>query len=128
MTREPLKDPLDALLAQAGSDGPSPDLMARVLADAEAVQAARAAAQAVPSAATDPAPANRSWLEILLGALGGWSAISGITAAGVMGLAVGLYSPDTISGLISGAGLSYDAEAYAVTPDMAALWTEDGDV
>lgn len=121
MTRDPLEDPLEALFAQAGKDGPSPDLMARVLADAEAVQAAGAA---------DPGrgAARRPWLDMLLGALGGWSAVSGITAAGVVGLAVGLYSPDTISGLISGAGLGQDADAYALTPDMAELWTEDGDV
>jgi hypothetical protein len=126
MTRDPLEDPLEALFAEAGKDGPSPDLMARVLADAEAVQAAAAAAPA--SRPAEPDPARRPWLDMLLGALGGWSAVSGITAAGVMGLAVGLYSPDTISGLISGAGMGQDADAYALTPDLGELWTEDGDV
>lgn len=109
----------DALFAQAADDGPSPDLMARVMADADAVQAE------VPVAAPVP---RGAWLAGLIAALGGWGALSGITAAGVMGLAVGLYSPDTVSGLLESDSLSLGIGTYDLTPDVSDLWTEDGDV
>ncbi|OAN69816.1 hypothetical protein A8B78_21460 [Jannaschia sp. EhC01] len=119
MTHEHEKDGLDALFSEAKGVGPGPDLMARVLADAAAVQAE------VPLVATAP---RGSWLAGLLGAIGGWSAVSGITAAGVMGLAVGLYSPDTVAGLLEGDTVSLGISAYDFTPDVGDLWTEDGDV
>lgn len=123
MTDEHNKDPLEALFAQAKADGPGPDLMARVLADADAVQGL--------SATSAPAAEGRSggtWWAGLLSVLGGWSAVSGITAAGVMGLAVGLYSPDTVSGFLDAQSLSFGTDALEMTPDMADFWTEDGDV
>lgn len=123
MTDEHNNDPLEALFAQAQADGPGPDLMARVLADADAVQGL--------NRASAPAAQHRSggtWWAGLLSVLGGWSAVSGITAAGVMGLAVGLYSPDTVSGLLDDQSLIFGTDALEMTPDMADFWTEDGDV
>lgn len=122
MTHEPSDKALDALFAEASREEPGPDLMARVLADAEAVQAEQAAGMA---AATAP---RGSWLAGIINGLGGWSAVSGITAAGVMGLAVGLYSPDAVSALLESDSLSLGTTAYDFTPDVGDLWTEDGDV
>lgn len=120
MTHEHDDTALDALFAQARNDGPRPDLMARVMADAAAIQAE------VPDVA--PPPQSSGWLAVLLSGLGGWSAVSGITAAGVMGLSVGLYSPDTISDLLENDSLSWGFGTYDLTPDVGDLWTEDGDV
>ena len=124
MTHDQDDTGLDALFAQARGDSPSADLMARVMADAAAVQAD------VPErpVADTPRPEKGPWLAALLGALGGWSAVSGITAAGVMGRAVGLYSPDTVVGLLDSESLSLGIGTYDFTPDMGDLWTEDGDV
>ncbi|GAB5445259.1 hypothetical protein [Gymnodinialimonas sp.] len=119
MTHEDDKDGLDALFSEARAEGPGADLMARVLADAADVQAE------VPDVA---APPRGGWLAGMLGGLGGWSAVSGITAAGVMGLAVGLYAPDTVSGLLESDTVSLGIGTYDFTPDVGDLWTEDGDV
>lgn len=122
MTYKYEDDALGALFAQAKGDMPGPDLMARVMADAAAVQAQATTMHAVS------APPLVSWLGGLLGALGGWSAVSGITAAGVMGLAVGLYSPEAVAGLLDNDSLSLGIGMYDVTPNVGDLWTEDGDV
>lgn len=115
---------LEALLDAAREDGPGDELMARVLADAVQVQAVAAAPVPV-----DPARAARgTWLGELIGALGGWGAVSGITAAGVVGLVVGLYSPDTIGGFLDGTPIILGIGGYDVAPDLGALWTESGDV
>lgn len=119
MTHEHEKDGLDALFAEAKGDGPGPDLMARVLADAALVQA---------EVSVVAAPPRGAWLAGLLGALGGWSAVSGITAAGIMGLAVGLYAPDTVTGFLESDTLSLGIGGDYFTPDVGDLWTEDGDV
>lgn len=122
MTHDPEDKALDALFAVAAEEGPGPDLMARVLADAASVQEDL---QAVPVVSV---PSRGSWLAALIGSVGGWSAVSGITAAGVMGLAVGLYSPSAVSGLLESDGLSLGIGTYDLTPDVGYLWTEDGDV
>ena len=108
---------LDALFKQARGVEPGPDLMARVLADAD-----RAQEDLLRRPVSAP---MRSWWTSSLAAIGGWSAVSGITAAGVMGLAVGLYSPDTVS-----AWLNDDTTlgSYELAPDVGGLWTEDSDV
>lgn len=122
MTHEHETDEVDALLAQARHERPGPELMARVRADAATVQAeVRTRAQA-------EVPRRRAWMAGLIGAIGGWSAVSGITAAGVMGLAVGLYAPDTVADLLANDRLSLGLDSYYLTPDLSGLWTEDGDV
>lgn len=120
MTHDQDDSALDALFAGAAEDGPGPDLMARVLADAASVQGE------VP--VVEMTSTRGGWLAVLIGAVGGWSAVSGITAAGVMGLAVGLYSPDTVSSLLESDSLSLGIGTYDLTPDVGDLWTEDGDV
>lgn len=119
-------DELDALFTEAAEARPGPDLMVRVLADAEAVQAEVLRVE-MPVVVAAP-PAQGGWFADLVGALGGWSAVSGITAAGVMGLAVGLYSPETVSDLLESDTLSLGIGTYDLTPDVGDLWTEDGDV
>lgn len=64
--------------------GPGDDLVARVLADAAAVQAVGE----VPAA-----PARAGWLE----AIGGWITVSGLAAACAAGVAIGVMVPATLS-------------------------------
>jgi hypothetical protein len=76
---------LDGLFAAAKSDAdiqPSADLMARVLADAEATQAAMA--QPAPIAAAKP-----SVFKQFIAKLGGWQSLSGLAMATVAGLWIG---------------------------------------
>lgn len=115
---------LDDLFAVARDATPTPDLMARVLADADAVL------DDVPPVAAPPAkaPKRERWWAGLLDGMGGWSAISGITAAGVVGLGVGLYAPDTVSNMLVGDTLSWGYGTDDFAPDIGDLWTEDGDV
>ncbi|WP_224815539.1 dihydroorotate dehydrogenase [Hasllibacter sp. MH4015] len=111
----------DALMEEARGDAPSGDLMARVLADADRVQARPA----------KPAHAPRGrvpWWRGVIAGIGGWSAVSGITAAGIVGLAVGLYAPDEIEALLGGDALSFTETGLGVTPDLGELWTEGEDV
>lgn len=79
---------LDALFGEVRSDPvePSSDIMARVLADAAAMQPV-AAAQSV---AKNPLGSR------ILSAIGGWPALSGVAAAGVAGLWIGLVPPDAV--------------------------------
>jgi hypothetical protein len=116
---------LEAFLASARDARPGPDLVTRVLADAARVQAEAAA----------PAPRRRRgfgglWRDPpgVIAALGGWAGASGVTAAGLVGLAVGFLSPDAI-GAFEGAGvLSLTSVSEGWTPDLAELALEDGDV
>lgn len=68
--------------ARSSQPAPSADLMARVLADAQAVQAEQRMA---PSAR-----APRGVLQQFLEAMGGWPAVAGLSAAGVAGVWLGL--------------------------------------
>lgn len=70
---------------------PGDDLMARVLADALAAQAAQ---QRVPAA---PRPARPGALAGLFRALGGWPAMAGLTAVAVAGVVIGMNPPDTVA-------------------------------
>lgn len=110
---------LDALLRDARDMRAGDDLTARVMHDAQAVQEQL---KRQPLVATPP---RKSWWPKAVEAMGGWSAVSGITAAGVMGLAVGLYSPDTVSAWLEG---DVSLGTYELAPDVGGLWTEDGDV
>lgn len=100
---------LDSLFAEARADiadvmAPSDDFMARVLADACDVQAAAGAG--VPDWAqpkSEPAARPRDgWLSALLYSVGGWRGGAGLATATVMGLAVGLGAPSTVSQLAAG--------------------------
>ena len=103
-------DALDALLAEAARDMPTPALRARVLADGVSVADAAASAPRQPRA--------RGWRDLLDG-FGGWRALSGVTAAGVMGLAFGLYAPGTVDLVLDGRLMALSDGG--VTPDIEAL-------
>lgn len=113
---------LEALFSEARArpEAPGDGLMARVLGDALAEQAALAAPAAAP--ATAPGPARRGWS--LWAALGGWPAVGGLATAAVVGLWIG-FSPvlglgDAVSGAVGtaradeltlldiGSGLGFD--------------------
>ena len=79
-------DGLDAYFdAARGHPRPSDDLVARVLADAAAVQAA-------PADRPAPRPARPGFWE----AIGGWVAISGLAVASAAGVAIGVSLPSMI--------------------------------
>jgi len=88
------RDDLSELLAGArNAETPSETLMARVLADAAAVQAELAASAAVPVRG-----GRGGWLS----SIGGWRGAGGLVAATVTGLMIGVYAPDSIDALLSG--------------------------
>ena len=92
---------LDAIFAAARDlPEPSADLMARVLADAAAVQAERAEPQILPYASTASASPG-FWAEIRTG-LGGWLGLGGLAAAGLAGLALGVALPAELDVLAGG--------------------------
>ena len=92
MMTNPNDDMLDDLFASARAQTtqPSDELMARVLADAVAVQSAQ-------SAFADAAPPGL-W-DRMLDVLGGWPAISGLAAATVAGVWIGVAPPSTVQDL-----------------------------
>ena len=78
--------------ARHSAPAPSADLMARILSDADNLQA-----QAHPKAAVARAPLSR-W-RALVDLLGGWPAMAGLVSAGVAGLWLGVNPPDMLSDL-----------------------------
>lgn len=90
-----MMDDLDDLLtgAQAVSMPPSDALMARVLADAAAVQAGFAVG---PVAAVPVAGPRAGWLARLAAVFGGAGSLVGVGTAAVAGLFVGFVQPDGI--------------------------------
>lgn len=74
---------------------PSDDLMARILGDAEAVQAATAVTAAQP-----PSVRPAGILAAFLAALGGWPAVAGLASAAMAGVWIGAASPDLVNGLV----------------------------
>jgi len=84
--------------ARAATPAPEADFLARVLADGHAVQDDIAAAAA---AAAAPAPASRGWRGVF-DALGGWPAVTGLGAAAVSGLWIGVAAPEALSSMALG--------------------------
>lgn len=118
---------LEALLRAArGADTPGDDLVARVLADAAAVQAERATVRA----AAAPVPRG-GWLGALVQSIGGWPAVSGVTLAGLAGLAIGFSVPDLVDSW-SGGQIWTLSGGGGTVPEIGALldgtWEEMGDV
>jgi len=99
-------DELERMFAAARGPAPVPDtLMARVLADAAQVQAARAA---VPARRAAPGRWQR-----LVWALGGHGALAGLAAAGLAGVWIGFAQP---------VGLPYLTETVELIPGDDAFW------
>jgi hypothetical protein len=63
-----------------------------------------------------------SWIA----ALGGWGGLGGVTAAGIVGLALGFWSPDTVD-VLSG-GQLWSLSGGGFSPDLSELALESGDV
>ena len=85
---------LDDLFAAArGAELPGDDLVARVLADAAAVQA---------EADTVPACSGGGWMAGMLSGIGGWFGAGGLVAATTAGLLIGVYAPDTVDTVLGG--------------------------
>ncbi|SDN42878.1 hypothetical protein SAMN05216196_101509 [Lutimaribacter pacificus] len=106
--------------ARGAAPKPSADLLARVLADAEAVQAAAAP---VPRKS---APRLR-WRQFV-DAIGGWPAMAGLVSAGVAGLWLGISPPAALDDLgIAGAGTD-EAVLVGMLPgvELALLALEEG--
>jgi hypothetical protein len=82
--------------AKAADPVPSGDLMARIMADAAAVQSQQT--QALP---VQPAP--RRFGEVLSDMFGGWAGASTLVACVGLGLLVGFVSPDTVLSYVPGA-------------------------
>ncbi|MDG4648611.1 hypothetical protein P6F26_09145 [Roseibacterium sp. SDUM158017] len=120
---------LDALFAEARAVRPDAGLVARVTADAARVQAGTEVYRG--TAARPSGRVRRGAAGVLPGivaAIGGWGALSGVTAAGLVGLAVGFWSPEAVDRLIGGQWPSLGAAETGWTPDLAELALEDGDV
>lgn len=88
MMTNPNDDMLDDLFAQARSVNPVPSdaLLTRVIADADAAQPRRAAVSV----------ARPGILARILEAIGGWPAASGLAAATVAGIWVGVAPPASV--------------------------------
>ncbi len=89
----PDQDEMDGLFAMARARRmePSPDLMARILADAAAVQR-----RAVPVVAP-LAVRRRGWLAGLAGVFGGFGGLAGVGGAAVAGLVLGFVQPAPVT-------------------------------
>jgi hypothetical protein len=120
MTIDRDDDALDQVLRGARAGEPVGDaLLARVLADAAMVQAEMTAPR--------PAQARGGWFAGLSSALGGWPALSGVTLAGFVGLAIGFLAPDVVDGL-SGGQIGIWFGEPGTLPEIGLLWEEAGDV
>lgn len=100
---------LDAFFEAGRAHAPEPgaDLMARIMADAEAEIDARAVS------ATGPAPtraARPGFLAALAAAIGGWPAVASMATAAVAGVWIGFAAPDQVNsvagGLLPASGVS----------------------
>ena len=91
---------LEALFASARAQDPVPSdgLMARVLADAAAVQADMGAGVV----GMNPARPSRSLWDRVLDGIGGWTGVSTLAASACVGLVVGLTGPDAMLSYVPG--------------------------
>lgn len=114
---------LAGLLREARDAVPvSAALSARVLADAQLVQAEAAIARAAA-----PVPARAGRFARFRMALGGWPALSGVTLAGMIGLALGFAAPDLVDTL-SGGQIGILSGDLGAVPEIGQLWEVAGDV
>ncbi len=94
---------LEELLQSAAKAGPDPSdaLLARVMADADAVLAERSAESAMPVGSV-PTSASGGWLNRLLGGVGGWPAVAGLATATIAGVWIGYAQPASLGGVAGG--------------------------
>lgn len=113
---------LDRLLTAARGAGPAPgpDLMARILADAAAVQ---------PKASPrrQPAPRRQGWLTGIATIFGGGGALAGISFAMLAGVFVGIVQPAPVAALTQAFAEQEVVDSVDMLPSEAALWAEDQD-
>lgn len=113
---------LEALFAEARADQPdaTPDLLARVLADAEGHQP-QGRASAIASGEAQAVPL----IGRLLDAIGGWPSLAGLATATVAGLWIGLAAPESVYDLTGGyLGLSEDVDLIDLMPTADILTLE----
>ena len=118
---------LSALLADSRAEQPGPDLTARVLSEAHRVQMARASASARAGPQSRSRPLKERQIG-LPGALGGWAGLGGVTAAGVIGLLIGLSAPETVGTFGAGQLPFLAPDGSTLIPDLSALALESDDV
>jgi len=99
---------LDSHFAAARNTAPTPssDLLARVLSDAEAVQAGQVQTRMASTPRGTP-------LAQLFRALGGWPAMGGLTTAAVAGLWIGISPPAALQEMTDGY-LGPDTTVYLI--------------
>lgn len=121
MTQKPDgTDPLAAHFAalKARPARPGPDLVARILADADRVQGEPAAV--APPARVPHRPVRFAPLAAAIRALGGWPAMAGLATAAAAGVWIGIAPP---SGLVGAARTVLDAGngGYVIDLDPGAV-------
>ncbi len=112
-------DDLDALFAAAGAAtaAPSDALMARVLADAVALQPV--AAGLAPRAA----PARIGFWTRFAAALGGAGVLAGLGSAAVAGVMIGFAEPGTLS-MVTGGLYETTLDAVDLVPSLDPILTD----
>lgn len=120
--QSPAEGDLEALFAAGRTAAPAPSagFLARVLADAEALQAARGAAVApvAPVMQRAPIPPRGGVMAALRGVFGGWGALGGMLSAAVAGVWIGFAGMERI-GLATGGlwGTADSLGTVALLPD-----------
>ena len=93
---------------RARAPEPGPDLMARIMADADAEIDARA-----PVATPAARRARNGFWAALVSGIGGWPAVASMATAAVAGVWLGFASPDQLNSLAGGLLPTEDATSEA---------------
>lgn len=115
---------LEAFFEAARDDAPVPsqDLMARILADAQAELPVPA-----PIVRQAAAPRRRGLLASLLAAVGGWPSVATMATATVAGIWIGFAQPDALNALAGGTLLpGTTATTYEVDELVPSYGSFDG--
>ncbi len=118
---------LDALFAEAAARPmePGPDLTARILSDAAALQP-KPQGFLRPVVAEKPEGGFFGWALALNDVLGGGRALAGLSLAGITGLYLGVAQPDLLTTVTQAlSGTVSTAEQLDLLPATGTLWTEE---